>query len=109
MCSREEIKEIIDLSIAKHEISDIKRHAQFEEKLDKTLIAVRDSIPPSFSALLKDITRQIEELRNEVKPVVTIVETTKTLRTMTIWIAGFLLALYPIVEGFRYIKKLFNS
>lgn len=108
MCSREEIKEIIDLSIANHEIGDIKRHAQFEEKLDKTLIAVRDSIPPSFSVMFRDITKQIEELRNEVKPVVTIVETTRTLRTITIWIAGFLLALYPIIEGFRYIKKLLN-
>lgn len=92
--------------MANHEIGDIKRHVQFEDKLDKTLVAVRDSIPPSFSALFNELKNQIEELRAEVRPVVSIVDTAKNFRTGTIWIAGFLLALYPIVEGFRYIKKL---
>lgn len=116
MCNtKQEVTDIINTALAQHELGDIQRYVQLEDKMDKTLVSVRESIPPSFSPYLnnfqqtmEDLKKQIESLREEVRPVVSVVDTAKNLRTGTIWIAGFLLALYPIVEGFRYIKRLLN-
>lgn len=41
------------MAIANHEIKDIKRHTQFDDKLDKVLVSVRDSVPPYLSPFLK--------------------------------------------------------
>ena len=85
---------------------------QLNEKLDKTLIAVRDSAPPSLSHILIGIKQEMFQLRNEiaeiresVKPAVQAIETANGLRRGIIWVAGFLLASGTITAAIYAFKE----
>lgn len=68
MCNtHEKVKEIIDLALAQHELKDIQRHVQFDDKLDKTLIAVRDSIPPYLSPTIKKMIENVDKIDKRLK------------------------------------------
>jgi hypothetical protein len=67
MCTKIEIEEIIKYHLAEHEVGDIKRHIEFEDKLDRTLVAVRDSVPPFLSPFLKNVDERIEKLLQSIE------------------------------------------
>lgn len=90
-----------------------------EEKLNYLLeivptaiIAARESTTPSFSSIMREFTSRMESMERKLdehmcktQPVVDALETAVRLRKATIWTAGFIVALSPIIATFVYIKE----
>lgn len=67
MCTRLEIEDIIRKNLNEHELKDIQRYLQFEDKLDKVLVSVRDSVPPYLSPFLKEMKEDFTDLDGRVE------------------------------------------
>lgn len=93
------------------------------DKLDQTLIAVRDSASPSLSSVIlqmtqkldqhirtheedvKDIKNDIAVLKASVQPAVAAVDTANGLRKGVVWIAGFIIATGSIWVAVGHLKQ----
>ncbi len=96
---------------------------QLMDKLDQTLIAVRDSASPSLSDVIrqmtekldlhiqtheddvKDIKNDIAVLKASVQPAVAAVDTANGLRKGVVWVAGFIIATGSIWVALGHFKQ----
>lgn len=96
---------------------------QLMEKLDQTLIAVRDSASPSLSDVIRELTVKIDhhiitheedvkDIKNDiavlklsVQPAVAAVDTANGLRKGVVWIAGFIIATGSIWVALGHFKQ----
>lgn len=113
MCTREEIKSIVGELLAYHEKREDINHKELWDKLEQTLISVRDSVPPSLSKILIEIHEKLElngkklaRIEEKVAPVTDALDVAKKVKKGTIWIAGFILAIAGIIESIVHIKKI---
>lgn len=125
MCTREEIHKIVSDVVGSHEKREVefhklimKNHDLLSDKLEQTLIIVRDSTPPSLSHIIqeqRDRIQGIEEtlaengeklstLINKVSPVTRTLDTAGNIKVGVIWISGLLIAFYGIIESIKHIK-----
>lgn len=95
---------------------------QVMEKLDQTLIAVRDSASPSLSDVIREMTSKldahiktheedIKDIKNDiavlttsVEPAVSAIDTANGLKKGVTWIAGFIIA-FGVISGALVILK----
>lgn len=100
---------------------------QLMEKLDQTLIAVRDSTSPSLSDVIRELTVKIDQhivtheedvkdikndiavLKLSVQPAVAAVDTANGLRKGVVWIAGFIIATGSIWIAIGHLKQWIKS
>lgn len=93
------------------------------DRLDRALIAVRDSASPSLSQVIlelsndlkkhiqtheddvKDIKNDIAVLKASVQPAVAAVDTANGLRKGVVWIAGFIIATGSIWVAVGHLKQ----
>lgn len=112
MCTREEIKSIIDKSVQAHEQKEYENHLALMDKFEHTISMVRDSIPPSLSDILFEIKNSLNEngkkltnLEKKLEPVVDAIDGARIIKKATMWLAGLLLSIYPIIEAVKYTKN----
>lgn len=95
---------------------------QLMDKLDQTLIAVRDSASPSLSDVIRQMTDKLDShiqiheadvkgikddiasLRVSVEPAVSAIDTANGLKKGVTWIAGFIIA-FGVISGALVILK----
>jgi len=82
------------------------------DKMEQTLISVRDSTPASLSKILQDLQDKSSEngetldiLSEKVSPVVRALDTAGNIRVAVIWISGTLLAVSGIIASIVHIKN----
>lgn len=119
MCTREEIKSIIDKSVQAHEQKEYENHLALMDKFEHTISMVRDSIPPSLSDILFEINNstndmkvsvhengvKLNNLEKKLEPVVDAIDGARIIKKATMWLAGLLLSIYPIIEAVKYTKN----
>lgn len=113
MCTREEIRSIVGELLAYHEKREEINHKELWEKLEQTLIVVRDSVPPSLSKMLVEIHEKLERngeklerIETKIAPVTDALDVAGKIKKGTIWVAGFVIALAGIIESIPHIKKI---
>lgn len=92
------------------------------EKMEQTIITVRDSTPASLSKILQtlqeksdsngkkldEVKKQQNELKIQTKPIVDAVNVSGKLRTGVIWIAAPLISISGMVAAIIYLKNTFK-
>lgn len=120
MCSREEIKEIIEKEVSKvrndliqHEGREIVGHQQLEDrmtdKMEHIIVAIRASHPSiemvkEVIGNQKRIEEKLDALRNETSPAVKITSTVATLREWLLWVGAPVTVIIGIIMGYRTLK-----
>ena len=97
------------------------------DKLDQTLVAVRDSTSPSISQAIftmtekldlhiqtheediKDLKRDIAVLKKSVEPAVSAIDTANTMKRVVTWLAGFIIASGVIFSAIKLLKDWIKS
>lgn len=82
------------------------------EKMEQTIITVRDSTPPSLSKVLQDLQdksdsngEKLDALSIQTQPLIDIVDVTGKVRKGTLWLAAFLIAIAGIISSVIHIKN----
>ena len=95
---------------------------ELKDLLEQTIISVRDSASPSLSTVIfqmtekldihiktheediKDLKRDIAELKTSVEPAVSAIDTANTLKKGITWLAGLIIA-FSVISGSLVILK----
>lgn len=82
------------------------------EKMEQTIITVRDSTPASLSKVLQDLQdksdsngEKLDALSIQTQPLIDIVDVTGKVRKGTLWLAAFLIAIAGIISSVIHIKN----
>ncbi len=85
------------------------------EKMEQTIITVRDSTPASLSKVLQDLQdksdsngEKLDALSIQTQPLIDIVDVTGKVRKGTLWLAAFLIAIAGIISSVIHIKNTFR-
>lgn len=122
MCTREEIKEIIQKEISvvrtdliEHEGREVSGHRELEERIndriDHVIVAIRASNPSveMVKEVLnnqKRIEEKVDTLKIQVTPSIRITSTVGTLRDWVIWIAAPIVAIGAIIGVVAHIRSI---
>lgn len=82
------------------------------EKMEQTIITVRDSTPASLSKVLQTLQdksdsngEKLDALTAQTQPLIEIVDVTGKIRKGTLWLAAFLIAIAGIISSVIHIKN----
>lgn len=82
------------------------------EKMEQTIITVRDSTPASLSKVLQTLQdksdsngEKLDALAAQTQPLIEIVDVTGKIRKGTLWLAAFLIAIAGIISSVIHIKS----
>lgn len=85
------------------------------EKMEQTIITVRDSTPASLSKVLQTLQdksdsngEKLDALAVQTQPLLDIVDVTGKIRKGTLWLAAFLIAIAGIISSVIHIKNTFK-
>lgn len=85
------------------------------EKMEQTIITVRDSTPASLSKVLQTLQdksdsngEKLDALAAQTQPLIEIVDVTGKIRKGTLWLAAFLVAIAGIISSIIHIKNTFK-
>lgn len=112
MCNREEIRSIVSDIVGQHESKEIEfhklimaNHELLTDKLEQTLVAVRDSVPGSFSSVFVEQNKRMKALEERLAPVAASFQKADSTAKTIIFVSKLAAAFSAIIVLYNLIKS----